>query len=119
MILLAFGNSAFVGYREKTETDSFSLKIVNELAYYRSQAMSESKDIELVYFEGYYQVKLSGVVTKQVQYPDKFRIDYARVGFKPSGTAKYAGSIIIYYRGRQVQKITVAPASGLISRRKI
>jgi len=118
-LLLAFGGGILKSYQTAAYIDSFSRRLESDLSYFRSLAMSDNIDLEILFYQDYYQVRSYEKVIKKQEYPEKFTIDYVRVGFKSSGTAKYAGSIVIKYRDRAKQKITIAPASGLIKRARI
>lgn len=118
-VLIFFSAGVFQKYKQNTVIENFTRTLESDLNNYRSLAMAENIDIEVKFYADHYRLNKEDQIDKGSYYPDNISIDYVRVGFKPSGTAKYAGSIIIKYNEKAVQKITVSPASGLITRKKI
>ena len=118
-IMIFFSVGAFQKYRTQTVIETFARDLKSDLSSYRSLAMAENLDIELIFYADHYRLNKEDQRFEDHSYPENISTEYVKVGFKPSGSAKYAGSIIIKYNDKAEQKITVSPASGLITRKRI
>jgi prepilin-type N-terminal cleavage/methylation domain-containing protein len=117
-IIALLGAAALTGlehYRQKAELRFQQGVIEEHLLLAKQEAMTQQRDVDLLFFEKGFTVQNSRGVLKEITLAKPFTVSSLRLGFNADGNPRFAGTLYLYRRGKAAAKMTVAVGSGLLT----
>lgn len=94
-------------------------EIIAGLEESRQLAQSSNVNINIIFNNDNFRIEKNKNVIKVIKLKLGFTVNDYTLGFTSAGTPAYAGTIYICYSDREVAKVVLAPATGILRWEKI
>lgn len=108
-----FAFERYTNYFGQIKIRNVQTEIASDISLYKAYGYNQQRDVVFNFFARYYEVYIGDKLVKTIILDDNFSCSSRKLGFKSDGVTKYAGSVVLYYKGEQVSKFILAPVTGL------
>jgi prepilin-type N-terminal cleavage/methylation domain-containing protein len=113
VIALSLINSV-LRYQTKIVIKMQQEEIFSDLEFARDYAQTSLTSVDVLFDQDSYVFENEAEIIKEVFLKNNFKTNNVKLGFTAKGNTKYGGTVYLFYKNKEVAKLVLAPATGLL-----
>lgn len=112
-LIFGFITNKYFIIQRKSAVRNLQNIVTADISYYKNHARNMQQDVVFDFSQNKIDILLNGKLVDTRVVDSDFTFTSRKVGFKANGVTKYAGTLYLYHKDKEVSKLIVAPVTGL------